>query len=258
MPKANADAPVAIDASGLGKIFHIGTRGEARFFRQMLARLGGISATRPLWAVRGIDLRVRRGECVGIIGRNGAGKTTLLQMLAGLLAPTEGSLRTQGRISTFLEIGSGLFSELRVLDNIRLTAALCGMSRATLRRRLEVIVEFGELEEYLYSRLGELSLGFQSRVSFATALHADIDILVTDEVFAVGDAAFSGKCVQRMQQLLGEGKTMVMASHDMDLIRATCSRAICLERGVVAGQGPSDEVVRDYLDRCGAALEKTG
>ena len=244
---ADASSPVAIEAAGLGKRFQIGARSENKLFRQMLARLGGISHTRPLWAVRGVDLQVRRGECVGIIGRNGAGKTTLLQMLAGTLAPTEGHLRTEGRISTFLEIGSGLFSELRVIDNIRLTAALCGMSQETLRRRFDAIVAFGELEEYLYSRLGELSNGFQCRVPFSTALHSDIDILLTDEVFAVGDAAFSGKCVQRMQRLLGTGKTILIAAHDLGLIEDMCSRAIWLEHGAIAGQGPASEVVRNYL-----------
>ena len=252
MPNANTDGPIAIDAAGLGKRFHIGARTDARFFRQMLARLGGIANTRPLWAVRGLDLQVRRGECVGIIGRNGAGKTTLLQLLAGILAPSEGSLRTHGRVSTFFEIGSGLFSELRVIDNIRLTAALYGMSQATLCRRFDAIVEFGELKEYLYSRQGELSSGFQYRVPFATAMHSDIDILLMDEMFSVGDAPFRGKCVQRMRQLLGEGKTTVMASHDLDLIRGACSRAICLERGSVAAQGPCDDVVRYYRASCGA------
>lgn len=249
----SGDDQIAISAVRLGKRFQIGTKTDARFFRQMLAWCSGITNTRPLWAVRGIDLQICRGECVGVIGRNGSGKTTLLRMLAGLLVPTEGRLRTYGRISTFFNIGSGLFSELRVIDNIRLTAALCGMSRAALSRRFDAIVAFGELEDYLYSRLGELSMGFTSRVPLATALHSDIDILLTDEVFAVGDTPFQAKCLAKMNELLKQGTTTIMASHSMALIKNNCSRAICLEHGAAAAQGPVAEVVQYYEHQCGNA-----
>ena len=252
----SGDDQIAISAVGLGKRFQIGTKTDARFFSQMLAWCSGITNTRPLWAVRGIDLQIRRGECVGVIGRNGSGKTTFLRMLAGVLVPTEGTLCTHGRISTFFSIGSGLFSELRVIDNIRLTAALCGMSRATLRQRFDAIVAFGELEDYLYSRLGELSTGFTSRVPLATALHSDIDILLTDEVFATGDTPFQTKCLAKMNELLRQGTTTVMASHSMALIKNNCSRAICLEHGAVAAQGPVAEVVQYYERQCGAAPAK--
>ena len=253
---SSGDGQIAISAAGLGKRFQIGTKTDARFFRQALAWCSGISNTRPLWAVRGIDLQIRRGECVGVIGRNGSGKTTLLRLLSGVLAPTEGLLRTQGRISTFFAIGAGLFPELRVIDNIRLTAALCGMSRAALRQRFDAIVAFGELEDYLYSRLGELSSGFTSRVPLATALHSDIDILLTDEVFSVGDSPFQAKCFGKMNALLKQGTTMVMASHSLDIIKGTCSRAICLEHGSTVAQGPAAEVVQYYERQCDGAPAK--
>lgn len=235
---AAASDESVIEASGLAKRFAIHTRRERLLSSRVLSLFrGGHDETRPLWAVQGVDLRIQKGECLGVIGSNGAGKTTLLMLLAGLLAPTEGRLRVRGRVGPFFQIGSGLHHDLPVLDNIRLSAALFGMSRAETDRRIAAIVEFGELGDYLHARLGELSSGFQIRVPFSTALHADMDLLIMDELFAVGDARFQSKCMERLAALRQRGATVILASHDMTLIRSLCSRVVRLEHGRIVAQG---------------------
>ncbi|MBI4386902.1 MAG: ABC transporter ATP-binding protein [Elusimicrobia bacterium] len=238
---------IAIQAVNLGKLYYIGARAEATVFKRVGSLLTGAFNTRPLWALRGLNLSIRRGECVGIIGPNGAGKTTLLMLLSGLLAPTEGSVSVCGRVSPFFNIGSGLHSELTVLDNIRLAGALFGMTREELRRKIDAIIAFGGLEEYVYARLGELSAGYQGRVPFSTALHSDIDILMTDEVFAAGDAAFCKKCLDRMGELMKRGKTAVIASHSMELISDYCTRVLVLERGALRLDGDVEKGIAGYL-----------
>lgn len=237
---------LALEAVHLGKLYAIGARPHDTMFSRVRSLLTGGFNTRPLWALRGVDFQVRRGENVGLIGPNGAGKTTLLMMLAGLLAPTEGSVAISGRVSPFFNIGSGLHSDLTVIDNLRLAGVLFGLSRRELRRRFDAIVDFGELEDYLYARLGELSVGYQARVPFAAALHSDVDILLADEVFTVGDARFQLKCLTRMKLLLGQGKTAVMASHSMDLLSSHCTRIVHLDRGTLRADGSPQEVIAGY------------
>lgn len=242
--------PPALRAVGLGKRYYIRTRAADTLLRRLAALVGGASV-RPLWAVQGIDLEVAHGELLGLVGPNGSGKTTLLMLLAGLLSPTEGRVESVGRLSPFFRIGAGLYSELTVLENVRLAGALYGMSPAQLARRLDAIVSFGEVEPYLYARLGELSAGFQSRVIFSTALHSDTEILLFDEVFSVGDAEFSLKCKRRIDELRGEGKTAVLASHDLGMVARFCTRAVHLEAGRAVAVGPAPRVIRGYLERHG-------
>jgi ABC-type polysaccharide/polyol phosphate transport system ATPase subunit len=237
----------AIEARGLGKRYLIQARRERTVLANLRRWVGGAPLS-PLWALRRLDLTVRRGECVGIVGANGSGKTTLLMLLAGLSAPSEGTVEVRGTVSPFFRIGSGLYHELSVLDNIRAAAALFGMTPEELEGRLDAIVSFGGLERYLYARLGELSSGYQSRVSFSTALHSDIDLLLIDEVFAVGDLAFSMRCLERMESLRREGKTVVLASHNLEMISSYCSRALWLDGGAVRREGPAAEVAAAYQD----------
>lgn len=244
----------AIRAEGLGRRYRIGSRVEARLSRRVLAWLRGGFSTRELWAVRGVDLEVARGECVGIAGRNGSGKSTLLRLLAGLLEPTEGTVTVTGTASPFFEIGSGLHWELSVLDNIRLAAALFRMGPRRLRRDLDAIVAFGELEPYLGARLVELSAGYQARVPFSVALHSDVDVLLIDEAFAAGDAGFASRCLERMKGLLAGDRAVVVSSHSMELITGFCDRAIFLEAGRIAREGPPAEIAAHYLERCGPVI----
>jgi ABC-2 type transport system ATP-binding protein len=240
----------ALRAVGLGKEYFIRTRAERTLFRRLAALVGG-SDRSPLWAVRGVDIEVAHGEFLGLIGPNGSGKTTLLMLLAGLLPPTEGSVERSGGVSPFFRIGAGLFPELTVLDSIRLAAALYEMSPRELSRRLDAIVAFAGIERYLYARLGELSSGYQSRVVFSTALHSDTEILLFDEVFSVGDAEFSIQCKKRIDELRAQGRTAVLASHDMAMIARFCTRAVHLEKGETAAVGPARTVVSGYLSRHG-------
>ena len=235
----------AIEARGLGKRFRIRTRRD-RTLLQGLRLLLAAEPLSPLWAVRHLDLDVERGECVGLLGPNGAGKTTLLMLLAGLLPPSEGTLAVRGEVSPFFRIGSGLHADLSVFDNIRLAGALFGLTRRELARRLDAVVAFGDLERYLDARLGALSSGFQSRVAFSVALHSDIDILLIDEVFGVGDLAFSRRCLERLSLLRREGATVVLASHDLETLGLHCTRALWLEGGEARGLGPGAEVVEAY------------
>lgn len=240
----------AIQASRLGKLYHIGADPKPKLFHRLLGALTSRHDTRPLWALRDIDLEIQRGERLGVIGPNGSGKTTLLLLLAGLLEPTEGSVQVRGRISTLFDINSGLYSHLSVLDNLRIAAALFGMTRSEYEERLATIVDFGELKPYLYARLGELSVGYQARVSFVTALHSDIDILLADEVFAVGDLAFAEKCFLRIEELCARGTTVVLVSHGMELIRQFCTRACYLSQGRIRAEGVVEKVIEAYLEDC--------
>lgn len=235
----------AIEARGLGKRFWIQSRRDRTVLETLRRWVAGAPLS-PLWALRRVDLSVRRGECVGIVGANGSGKTTLLMTLAGLVAPTEGTVEVQGRVSPFFKIGSGLFEDLSVLDNIRVAGALFGMTARDLDARLDAIVSFGGLERYLYARLGALSSGYQSRVAFSTALHSDLDLLLIDEVFSVGDLAFSRRCLERMERLRRDGTTVVLASHDLELVSSYCSRALWLQGGQIALEGGAAEVAAAY------------
>lgn len=246
----------AIEAAGIGKKFFLHTRADQTFSRSVLGKVfGGGANTRALWAVRDINLSVSRGECLGLIGPNGAGKSTLLMILAGILLPTEGSVIIRGKVTPFFHIGSGLHSDLTVLDNIRLTAALLGMTTPELRGKLDSIVSFGGLDEYLHARLGELSSGYQARIPFSTALHSDTAMLLIDEVFTVGDEAFRAKCLECMRGLQKKGKTMILASHDLQLIRDFCSRAIYLKSGRLVMEGTPDAVIQNYLQTMHAHLQ---
>lgn len=237
-------AEIAVRAQGLGKRFSIAARGDRRtLLEAMRHKLTGASPQRDLWALRGVDLTIERGELFGLIGANGAGKSTLLLLLAGILAPTEGRLEVRGKTDPFFQFGAGLRPQLTVLDNIRLCAALLGMRDRELRRRLPAIVEFSGLSEYLYARLGELSTGLAARLPFSVAMHARLDIVLVDEMLAVGDRAFQDKCLSAFKALARDGRTLVVVSHNLGLVGDLCGRALFLESGRPAYCGPAQEAV---------------
>jgi ABC-type polysaccharide/polyol phosphate transport system ATPase subunit len=239
----------SVDVVGLGKRFWTGARAERTVFGRLRAAVTKTGGMTSRWAVREVSFSLVPGEALAVIGPNGAGKSTLLMLLAGLLEPTEGRRLVRGRLGSFLSPGAGLYPELSVAENIRLTAALYGMGSRELSARRDAIVAFGELEPYLDSRLGELSTGYQTRVVFSTALHADFDVLVFDEVLAVGDAAFAGRCLERMRQARGAGATVVLATHSLDSAERECDRALYLEAGRTAALGPAAEAVAAYRGR---------
>lgn len=238
-----------IEARGLGRRFLLARPGERGLRASLLRALSPRTAAQPHWALRGVELSVRAGERLAVLGRNGAGKSTLLSLLAGLLPPSEGTVVVRGRVSPFLRLGAGLYADLPVRENLLFCAALLGLTRAQALARLPDMAAFGELEPYLDARLGALSSGFQARAALSAALHCDLDLLLVDEVFAVGDRDFQRRCLERMAALQALGRTYVLATHDLELARSFCTRGVLLERGRMTFDGPAAKAVELYADR---------
>jgi len=200
-----------------------------------------------IWALRDISLQINEGEVVGIIGNNGAGKSTLLKILSRITAPTEGKIRIKGRIASLLEAGTGFHQELTGRENIFLNGAILGMSRAEIIRKFDEIVEFSGVEEFIDTPVKRYSSGMYVRLAFAVAAHLDPEILVVDEVLAVGDAAFQKKCLGRMGKFAQSGRTVLFVSHNMEAIRTLCHRATWLKDGRLHGDGRANEIIAEYL-----------
>jgi lipopolysaccharide transport system ATP-binding protein len=204
------------------------------------------SAEQTFWALRDISFDIEPGEVVGIIGRNGVGKSTLLKILARITEPTEGTADLRGRVSALLEVGTGFHGELTGRENIYLSGAILGMRRAEVDRRFEEIVAFAELQRFLDMPVKRYSSGMYVRLGFAVAAHLDPDILLVDEVLAVGDLAFQRKCLGQMDQAARSGRTVLFVSHQMTAVRRLCSKVIWLDGGKVRATGPTGEVIARY------------
>ena len=204
-----------------------------------------------IWALRGVDVKVQQGEVLGIVGRNGAGKSTLLKLLSRVTAPTGGVLRARGRIASLLEVGTGFHPELTGRENVFLNGAILGMSKAEIRRKFDEIVAFSEVEKFIDTPVKRYSSGMYVRLAFAVAAHLDPEILVVDEVLAVGDAAFQKKCLGKMSDVAGEGRTVLFVSHNMSAVNRLCSRAILLDSGKLIDDGPASQVTANYLSGAG-------
>lgn len=200
------------------------------------------------WALRGVSLEIRPGEVVGIIGRNGAGKSTMLKLLSRITVPTEGRIRINGRIGSLLEVGTGFHQELTGRENIFLNGAILGMSRAEVRRKFDEIVAFGEVEEFLDTPVKRYSSGMYVRLAFAVAAHLEPEILIVDEVLAVGDGAFQKKCLNKMDSFANSGRTVLFVSHSMEAVRDLCRRGIWMKDGQVHQDGPVEETIAAYFD----------
>ncbi|MBI4505451.1 MAG: ABC transporter ATP-binding protein [Chloroflexi bacterium] len=200
-----------------------------------------------IWALRGVSFEVRRGEVVGIIGRNGAGKSTLLKILSRITEPTEGYAEILGRVGSLLEVGTGFHPELSGRENIFLNGAILGMKRAEIERTFDEIVAFAEVEKFVDTPVKHYSTGMQMRLAFAVAAHVDPEILLIDEVLAVGDAGFQKKCLGKMGDIARRGRTVLVVSHNMPSIVNLCQRAILLEAGEVLRDGAPPEVIQQYL-----------
>jgi len=205
---------------------------------------------KQFWALDDINLEVEKGEVVGIIGRNGAGKSTLLQVVAGIMAPTDGVVRVEGRVTALLELGSGFNPEYTGRENILLSGQILGFSEAEMKRRLDVIVSFAELEEFVDQPVKTYSTGMLMRLAFASAIHVDPDVLILDEALSVGDVYFQRKSLDRIEHFRRTGKTVLLVSHDPQLVQRLCSRAMWLEDGKVAMSGSARDVVTTYQAFC--------
>ena len=220
----------------------------ARGWWQALRRRGKQRATREeFWALRNISFEVKRGEVVGIIGRNGAGKSTLLKLLARITEPTEGRFTLLGRVASLLEVGTGFHPELTGRENIRLNGAILGMSRAEIRRKFDEIVTFAEIDRFLDTPVKRYSSGMYVRLAFAVAAHLEPEILIIDEVLAVGDLEFQRKCLGKMEEVAGGGRTVLFVSHNMAAVQRLCGRSLYLRQGRLVANGPSGTVIDSYL-----------
>jgi lipopolysaccharide transport system ATP-binding protein len=221
-------------------------------FRMLLRRRHGPPVEEDLWAVKDVSFDVEDGQAVGIIGRNGAGKTTLLKLLSRITEPTEGRAVLHGTVGSLLEVGTGFHPELTGRENVYLNGAILGMTRGDINRRFDEIVEFAEVERFLDTPVKRYSSGMQVRLAFAVAAHLEPEILIVDEVLAVGDAAFQRKCLGKMGDVTSEGRTVLFVSHNMSVVSRLCDRGIWMEAGRVAAEGPMEDVVREYLGSSGA------
>jgi len=262
LPTSSSAGAAAIRVEALGKRYRIGRRARYKALRDVIARaaaapariartlVGSAPAPSPeetIWALRGVSFEVRHGEVVGIIGRNGAGKSTLLKILSRITVPTEGRAEITGRIGSLLEVGTGFHQELTGRENIFLNGAILGMRRAEIARKFDEIVAFAGVEKFVDTQVKHYSSGMYLRLAFSVAAHLDPEILLVDEVLAVGDAAFQRKCLDKMQDVGRHGRTVLFVSHNMPAIARLCERTIMLDAGGVKLDGPSHRVVAAYL-----------
>lgn len=245
---------IAVSVRGLGKRYRIAhdrdpyARLSETLWNTVRHPFRRGSEAEEFWALKDVSFDVRHGDVVGIIGRNGAGKSTLLKILSRITEPTEGEAVLHGRVSSLLEVGTGFHPELTGRENIYLSGSILGMRRADIRRRFDEIVAFAEVERFLDTPVKRYSSGMQVRLGFAVAAHLEPDILVVDEVLAVGDAAFQKKCLAKMEDVAHGGRTVLFVSHNMAAVLRLCGQAVLLDRGRVIAHAPSPEVVRTYLE----------
>jgi homopolymeric O-antigen transport system ATP-binding protein len=228
-----------------------GTRGVLRRTADMLRGRAVIpgDTVEEFWALRDVSFEVRRGEVLGIIGRNGAGKSTLLKILSRITEPSEGRVTIKGRVASLLEVGTGFHPELTGRENIFLNGAILGMTRAEIRKKFDEIVAFAELERFLDTPVKRYSSGMYVRLAFAVAAHLEPEILVVDEVLAVGDAEFQNKCLGKMDQVTRlDGRTVLFVSHNMGTLTSVCASAMLLEAGRVREIGAAGKIVESYLN----------
>lgn len=247
-----------IEIENLSKCYRIGTNKEPYLsLRDEVAKFA--SRLRPgvknqgqseqdFWALDDVSFSVQEGEAVGIIGRNGAGKSTLLKILSQITPPTKGQITMRGRVASLLEVGTGFHPELTGRENIFLNGAILGMSRTEIRRKFDEIVAFAEVEKFLDTPVKRYSSGMYVRLAFAVAAHLEPEILVVDEVLAVGDAQFQKKCLGKMGEVAKGGRTVLFVSHNMAAVEALCSRCVLIHNGKLKSFGPTSTVMNDYIE----------
>ena len=233
---------VAIEVEDVSKKFRL-FRERPTSLKQRL--LTSRSRAEDFWALHDVSFDVREGGTLGLIGHNGSGKTTILKIIAGILRPTSGTVRQRGRLAALLELGAGFHPELTGRENVYLNASFLGLSRKETDSAYEAIVEFAELEEFMDNQVKFYSSGMLVRLGFAVAVHVDPEVLLIDEVLAVGDEAFQAKCLERIRRFQQDGRTIVLVTHALDTVRAICDRAVMLHHGQVHAFGAPDDVVRE-------------
>lgn len=264
---------IAIRVKNLGKRYRLGqqtggyktlgetiTRAVQSPFKKLQQRKSSEEKEEAgtFWALRDVSFEVKKGEAIGIIGRNGAGKSTLLKILSRITAPTEGQVEVHGRIGSLLEVGTGFHPELTGRENIFLSGSIMGMKKAEIEEKFDEIVKFSEIEKFLDTPVKRYSSGMYVRLAFAVSAHLDPEILIVDEVLAVGDATFQKKCLGKMGDVAQQGRTVLFVSHNMNAITRLCERTILLDNGHITADGPSASVVGEYLrSDLGTKAERT-
>ena len=247
---------IAIRAEGLSKKYRLSASSQVYDtlrdlitdgFRNLMARNGAQGAQDTIWALRDVSFGIPQGQIVGVIGRNGAGKSTLLRILSRITEPTEGRAEIRGRVGSLLEVGTGFHAELTGRENIYLNGAILGMKKREIDRKFDEIVGFAEIDRFLDTPVKRYSSGMHVRLAFAVAAHLEPDILLVDEVLAVGDVAFQRKCMGKMSSVAQEGRTILFVSHNMSAIQGLCSRGIVISQGRMAFDGPAAQAVTEYL-----------
>jgi ABC-type polysaccharide/polyol phosphate transport system ATPase subunit len=237
-----------IDVTDLGIKFKIEKRKRAKTIDIVVARTRNNRSTRgEFWALRHVSFRVERGDTVGIIGRNGSGKSTLLRVVAGVYPPDEGDVVVQGEVSTLFSLGAGFLPELSGRDNIYMNGVMMGLTKKWIDYKIDSIIEFAELGDFIDMPVRTYSSGMRSRLGFSIAMHIDKDIVLIDEIMGAGDAAFRRKADVEMSRIIGE-KTVLMVSHSMANIEKFANKAIWLNDGVIAAMGEPEDVIQKYLD----------
>jgi ABC-2 type transport system ATP-binding protein/lipopolysaccharide transport system ATP-binding protein len=248
-----------IECQGVSKRYLIGEHhGSDRNLRETI--MGQFSrrhaeTRREIWSLRDVTFEVGAGEAVGVIGRNGSGKSTLLKILSRITEPTEGRIRTRGQVGSLLEVGTGFHPELTGRENVRLNGAVLGMRRREVMRKFDEIVEFSGIGDFIDTPVKRYSSGMYLRLAFSVAAHLEADIMLVDEVLAVGDAEFQRKCLGKMSEVEREGRTVVFVSHNLDAVIRLCSRAMWIDGGAVRAAGPTAEVVQAYV---GEGMDASG
>lgn len=247
---------IAISVRGVSKLYYVYDRPSDRLKQMLLPRLGKVVPGRArwssssfgteFWALRDIDLEVRRGESLGILGRNGSGKSTLLQIIAGTLAATTGSVEVRGRVAALLELGSGFNPDFTGRENVLLNGMILGLTEMEVRERFDAIAGFADIGSFMDQPLKTYSSGMMLRLAFAVQTQIEPDVLIVDEALAVGDALFQKRCLQQMERLRSNGCSLLFVSHDQESIRTMTSRAVLLRDGAVSASGSSAEVVLEY------------
>ncbi|GAA4733961.1 ABC transporter ATP-binding protein [Pedococcus ginsenosidimutans] len=237
----------AVEVEGVSKHFRL--RHTHSLKEALVWTVQGRARTDDFTALHPLDLAIEAGESLALLGRNGSGKSTLLKLLAGVMAPDSGQVRVRGRLAGLLEVGAGFHPDLTGRENVFLNAAILGLSRAQVEERFDDIAAFADIGRFLDTQVRFYSSGMFLRLAFAVAVHTEPDVFLVDEILAVGDEAFRAKCLDRIERLAGEGRTLVVVSHDLPLVERLCSRGVLLDRGRLVADGP----VRTAVERLRAA-----
>jgi ABC-type polysaccharide/polyol phosphate transport system ATPase subunit len=240
---------IIIEFKNVGEKFRLRHYKEYSLKEELVSLLKyGRRIKEEFWALRGISFEINRGEVVGVIGENGSGKTTILNLIAGILKPDEGVIEVYGRVSALLELGIGFHPELSGRENVYLSAAVLGLNKKVIDTKMDEIISFAELERFIDVPVKAYSAGMYMRLAFAVAININPDILLIDEAFAVGDEDFHAKYINKLMGLKMQSKTLIIVSHNMELVNSLCDRAILLKKGYILRNGPVRQVINFYLN----------